>query len=157
MQRISSAITKMLPLALTAFAFSNAAIAQNQLTAIKVAQPPKLEALASDAAWAKAAPLTVKLSSGANFKDGATTVTLKAVYTTDTLYMLVQYDDPIYVSENAVVNANYVQARLRAGATGVAVIQSETGGVGKRIVGRISISRRGPGSGSACPGFRHRV
>ncbi|TMG85571.1 MAG: hypothetical protein E6H74_04525, partial [Betaproteobacteria bacterium] len=94
MQRISSAITKMLPLALTAFAFSNAAIAQNQLTAIKVAQPPKLEALASDAAWAKAAPLTVKLSSGANFKDGATTVTLKAVYTTDTLYMLVQYDDP---------------------------------------------------------------
>src|SRR6266568_2217645 len=74
MQRVSSIIAKTLPLALTAaFVFSNAAIAQNQLTAVKVAQPvaqpPKLEALASDPAWAKAAPLTVKLSSGANFKD----------------------------------------------------------------------------------------
>ena len=45
MLRISSAAGKGLILALAAaFAFSNEAIAQNQLTAVKAAQPPKLEA-----------------------------------------------------------------------------------------------------------------
>jgi len=78
----------------TALACSSAALAQGTLTAAKVSAAPKPAAQAADPAWAKAAPLTVKLSSGANFKDGATTVTLKAVYTTDMLYMLVQYDDP---------------------------------------------------------------
>ena len=77
-----------------ALAGTNAALAQGTLTAAKVSAAPKPATQAADPAWAKAAPLTVKLSSGANFKDGATTVTLKAVYTTDMLYMLVQYDDP---------------------------------------------------------------
>src|SRR5207247_6876406 len=77
-----------------ALAGANAALAQGTLTAAKVSAAPKPATQAADPAWAKAAPLTVKLSSGANFKDGATTVTLKAVYTTDMLYMLVQYDDP---------------------------------------------------------------
>ncbi len=77
-----------------ALACSSAALAQGTLTAAKVSAAPKPATQAADPAWAKAAPLTVKLSSGANFKDGATTVTLKAVYTTDMLYMLVQYDDP---------------------------------------------------------------
>ena len=68
--------------------------AADVLTAVKVAKPPKLEAGAADPAWAKAKPLTVKLSGGQHFKDGATTAILKAVYSGDMFYMLVQYDDP---------------------------------------------------------------
>ena len=70
------------------------ASAQNVLTAAKVAAAPKLTALAADPAWAKAAALTVPISGGANFVDGKTSVTMKAVYTSDTLYMLIQYADP---------------------------------------------------------------
>ena len=95
MLRISSAITKTLPLALTAaLAFSNVAMAQNQLTAVKVTQPPKLEALAADPAWAKAPELKVKLDNGAHFDNGSTTVALKAVYTADRISILVRYADP---------------------------------------------------------------
>ena len=50
---------------------------------------------ADDAGWATAKPLSVNLSGGANFGGkGSTTATLKAVYTGDMLYMLVQYADP---------------------------------------------------------------
>jgi len=70
------------------------ASAQNVLTATKVAEAPKLAALASDPAWTKAAALTFPVSGGANFVDGKTSVTMKAVYTSDTLYMLIQYADP---------------------------------------------------------------
>src|SRR5439155_10951801 len=81
--------------ALTALSvFAGAAEAQNRLVATKVTQPPKLEALADDAAWAKAAEVKVKLNDGANFNAGSTTVALKALYTTDNLYLLVQYADP---------------------------------------------------------------
>ena len=59
-----------------------------------MAQPPKLEAGAADAAWAKAKPLSVKLSGGQHFKDGSTTATLKAVYSGEMFYLLVQYADP---------------------------------------------------------------
>jgi hypothetical protein len=59
-----------------------------------VSQPPKLAAGAADVAWTKAQPLTVNLSGGKNFKDGSTNVLLKAVYSGDMLYMLVQYADP---------------------------------------------------------------
>jgi hypothetical protein len=64
------------------------------LTATKVATGPKATRGAADPAWAKAKPLKVDLVGGANFKDGGTTATVKAVYTADTLYMLVQYADP---------------------------------------------------------------
>ncbi|MBK7591501.1 MAG: hypothetical protein IPI27_09335 [Betaproteobacteria bacterium] len=61
----------------------------------KVANAPSMTAGASDAAWASAKPLSIKLSGGANFGGtGSTTATLKAVYTSDTLYMLIQYADP---------------------------------------------------------------
>jgi hypothetical protein len=59
-----------------------------------VATPPKLAASAADPAWAKAKALTVPLSGGMNFKDGATTATLKAVYSGDMIYLLLQYADP---------------------------------------------------------------
>ena len=84
----------VVPAALLASGFSFQASAADVLTAAKVVKPPKLEAGASDAAWSKAKPLTIQLAGGANFKDGGTTATLKAVYSGDMFYMLVQYADP---------------------------------------------------------------
>ena len=70
-------------------------VAPNTLVATKVAAAPNMNALASDPAWAAARPLAVEVSDGANFGGtGKTTGSLKAVYTGDTLYMLVQYKDP---------------------------------------------------------------
>lgn len=76
----------------TLFAFQ--ASAQGTVTALKVTRAPDLAAGATDPAWAKAEALTVPLFSGKNFKDGKTTATIKAVYSGDMFYMLVQYDDP---------------------------------------------------------------
>jgi hypothetical protein len=81
-------------LAIAAFALGTSAYAADTLMAAKVAKAPKLESLSGDPAWAKAKPLKVALSGGANFKDGATDVVLKAVYSGDMFYMLVQYNDP---------------------------------------------------------------
>jgi hypothetical protein len=65
------------------------------LVAPKVAAGPVLTRGAADPAWAGATPITVRLVGGANFGGtGSTTATLRAVYTADTLYMLIQYDDP---------------------------------------------------------------
>jgi hypothetical protein len=77
-----------------ALLISGPALGQNVLTAVKAAQAPKLEAFASDPAWAKAPELKVNLSNGMNFNNGATTAQLKAVYTPDTLFLLIQYTDP---------------------------------------------------------------
>jgi hypothetical protein len=65
----------------------------NTLVANKVLVAPVLGT--ADLAWQTAKALTVQLSGGENFGGkGSTTATLKAVYTSDTLYLLVQYDDP---------------------------------------------------------------
>jgi hypothetical protein len=67
----------------------------NTLVAAKVAAAPNMGALAADPAWAGAKAMAVEVSDGANFGGtGKTTGSLKAVYTADTLYMLVQYKDP---------------------------------------------------------------
>jgi len=68
--------------------------APNTLVAAKVASAPDLNRFDADPAWARAMPLKVEFSGGANLVKGETTGTLKAVYTADTLYMLVQYKDP---------------------------------------------------------------
>jgi hypothetical protein len=69
----------------------------NTIVAAKSATAPNPAALASDPAWAKARTLAVPLSDGANFGGkGSTSANLKAVYTGDTLYMLVQYADPTH-------------------------------------------------------------
>jgi len=69
--------------------------APNTVVAAKVAAAPDMKALAADPAWAKARPLAIEVSDGANFGGtGKSTGSLKAVYTADTLYMLVQYKDP---------------------------------------------------------------
>ena len=87
-------ISRLAPIALTALVFSTAAIGADTLTAAKVAQAPALAAGAADPAWAKAKALSVPLSGGMNFKKGNTTATLKAVYSGDMVYLLLQYADP---------------------------------------------------------------
>jgi len=71
----------------------------NTLVAAKVATAPNLAAGVSDPAWVAARPLTVDLTGGANFgakpgEKGETKATLKAVYSADMLYLLIQYADP---------------------------------------------------------------
>lgn len=93
---------KRLISALALAAFALAACSTNQesgvntvLTARKVATAPVLKAGDSDPAWAGATPMSIELSGGENFGGkGGTTALLKAVYSGDTLYMLVQYADP---------------------------------------------------------------
>ena len=80
-------------MALVGAAVSGPVLANNTVTAIKVDKPPMLSGGASDPAWAKAKALTVTLTGGANFKDGKTRATIKAVYAGDMIYMLVQYED----------------------------------------------------------------
>ncbi len=76
-------------------ATQQAATPPNTLVAAKVASAPNPAAGAGDPVWAQARPLQVQLSGGMNFGGkGETTATLKAVYSGDTLYMLVQYRDP---------------------------------------------------------------
>ena len=78
-----------------AFACSSA-LAADTLTAVKVASAPNLASLDKDPAWAKAKALKIELSGGVHFADdkGETQASLKAVYTKDMLYMLIQYKDP---------------------------------------------------------------
>jgi len=88
-------LTKLAPLALAVLcAVSGNAYAQYVLSAAKAAQAPALTALAADPAWAKATELKVKLNGGKNFNNGSTTVSLKAVYTADMVYLLLSYPDP---------------------------------------------------------------
>src|SRR5947209_16711590 len=84
----------LLPAALLSAALAFPASAADVVTAIHVAKPPVLAAGATDPAWAKAKALTVPLAGGTNFKNGSTTATIKAVYSGDMFYMLLQYDDP---------------------------------------------------------------
>ena len=95
MRTTGNAITKIAPLALAVLcAVSGNAYAQYVLSAVKASQAPSLTALAADPAWAKAPELKVKLNGGKNFNDGSTVVSLKAVYTADTVYLLASYADP---------------------------------------------------------------
>jgi hypothetical protein len=79
---------------LAALSFASSAADNAVLVAAKVASAPKPTAGAADAAWKKAKPLAVELVGGANFKDGGTKAVMKAVYTADSIYILLQYDDP---------------------------------------------------------------
>lgn len=69
------------------------------LVAAKVATAPVLAAGAADPAWASAKALKVELTGGANFgaargERAGTMASVKAVYSGDTLYLLIQYADP---------------------------------------------------------------
>ena len=65
---------------------------KNQLTARKVAAAPSLDG-AMDASWQGALPMTVKVLGGRGLQNGSTEVSVRAVYTTDTVYFLMQYKD----------------------------------------------------------------
>ncbi len=73
----------------------DAAVSPNALVATKVSSAPSMTAGATDPVWAAAKPLRIELSGGENFGGkGSTTATLKAVYSGDMVYFLVQYADP---------------------------------------------------------------
>ena len=83
----------LLPVAIVAMSgFLFEASAADPVIAAKVAKAPDLAAGAADPAWAQAKPVTVALAGGANFKDGKTTATIKAVYSGDMFYMLGEPD-----------------------------------------------------------------
>ena len=95
MKRTNSSMTRIAPLALAVLcAVSGNVYAQYVLSAVKAAQAPNLAALAADPAWANAPELKVKLNGGQNFNNGSTVVSLKAVYTSDMVYLLANYADP---------------------------------------------------------------
>ncbi|MBI3076775.1 MAG: ethylbenzene dehydrogenase [Deltaproteobacteria bacterium] len=66
---------------------------RNLLLAKKVDAPPVLDGMMDDL-WRQAQPVTVKVVGGRNLPGGTTDVTLRAVYTADMIYFLVQYKDP---------------------------------------------------------------
>ena len=84
---VAVALGAALPLASTA-----PSAQPNVLTAKKVAAAPAVDGTL-DAAWKTAPPLTVKVVGGKNLSGGSTEVSLRAVYTVDTVYFLMQYKD----------------------------------------------------------------
>ncbi len=66
---------------------------KNVLIAKKAAAAPALDGT-MDAAWQATEPLTVKAVGGKNLPGGTTDVTLRALYTPDTVYFMMQYKDP---------------------------------------------------------------
>src|SRR5215468_1413459 len=70
----------LLPIAIVAMSgFLFEASAADPVIAVKEVKAPDLAAGAADPAWAQAKAVTVALAGGANFKDGKTTATIKAV------------------------------------------------------------------------------
>ena len=59
---------------------------------MKVDAAPKLDGVGDDAAWAKAAETVIPVAGGAN--NGSTKVSLKSVYSGDSVYFLATWDDP---------------------------------------------------------------
>ncbi len=85
---------------LTAVGLSSLALAANPvLTSVKVAAAPVLDGIASDASWTNAPALTFKTIEAAPPGTGnksASTVTMKSVYTADSVFFLVVWDDPTF-------------------------------------------------------------
>jgi len=66
---------------------------KNLLVSKKVGAPPPMDPAMGEA-WKDAQPLTFKVLGGKILPGGSTEVTLRSVYTGDTVYFLVQYKDP---------------------------------------------------------------
>jgi hypothetical protein len=62
------------------------------LVSRRASAPPPMEPALSPA-WKDAKPLSFKVVGGRNLPGGSTEVTLRAVHTSDTLYLLMQYND----------------------------------------------------------------
>ncbi|MDR7426571.1 MAG: ethylbenzene dehydrogenase-related protein [Armatimonadota bacterium] len=63
---------------------------QPELVAVKVTTPPVIDG-AVDAVWNQAKPITIRVTGGAN--QGSHDVVLRAIYTTDSVYFLAQWND----------------------------------------------------------------
>jgi len=94
--RLSITAVALVAVTLTGCQTAQESLPPNTLVAAKVSTAPNLSALGADPAWAAARPMSFKLSDGVNFAGGKgeTSGTLKAVYTNDMLFMLIQYQDP---------------------------------------------------------------
>ena len=78
-----------------ALAVSTAQADEFTVTAVKASAAPTLDGDDNDAVWAQAPATSIKAVKGINFGgSGETTGTIKAAYVGDTLYMLLQWDDP---------------------------------------------------------------
>ncbi len=66
---------------------------KNLLVSKKVAAAPAMEPMLGEV-WKDAAPLTFKAIGGKNLQGGSTEVTMRSVHTEDTVYFLIQYQDP---------------------------------------------------------------
>jgi ethylbenzene dehydrogenase len=65
---------------------------KNLLVSKKVTAAPGLDGTLDDA-WKAAPPMTVKVVGGKNLPGGSTEVTVRSVYTADTVYFFMQYKD----------------------------------------------------------------
>jgi hypothetical protein len=97
--KLFSAVMGAALLALAGCQSAQDKVPADTLVATYTNTPPNMAAGAADPVWAKASPLSTALTGGANFgakpgQKGETTVTLKAAYTGDMLFMLIQYKDP---------------------------------------------------------------
>jgi hypothetical protein len=54
----------------------------------------KIDGVDSEAIWKNAKPVTIHAYGGANFKDGATDITVKALHNDKEIYFLITWDDP---------------------------------------------------------------
>jgi len=87
-------VATMLVLGIGLLVFSAPSIAQqNVLVAKKIAAGPTLDGTMKDV-WNQAPPLTFKVVGGRHLTGGSTEATLRALYTADTVYLLLQYKDP---------------------------------------------------------------
>ena len=66
---------------------------QNVLVSKKSGAPPPMDP-ALGSAWKDAKPLSFKAVGGKNLPSGSTEVTIRSIYTADTVYFLMQYRDP---------------------------------------------------------------
>jgi len=75
---------------------------KNTLTAVKTTSAPNIDGKADEGFWANAPEMSTTLSNagvtqggtGGKFENGGTTVTTKAVYNSDNIYMLLKWKDP---------------------------------------------------------------
>lgn len=89
----------MLPAALIAAALTQtpARAAPDALLAVKADTAPLLDGVADDATWQAAPAVELAFGKGANFGDnGRTSGTLRAARVGDTLYLVLQYQDPTH-------------------------------------------------------------
>ncbi len=65
---------------------------QPELIAVKTSTPPTVDGVA-DSVWGQAREVAIPVSGGANLPGGQTTVRMKTLYTTDTVYFLMTWAD----------------------------------------------------------------